>query len=75
MKFMEFEVKRFLVFTSYTNGRDVVEVNGSTVGQRLDRLVKQFPSILSNGYLIIMVSCTVMLVFILWKECLSGGIG
>ena len=29
----------------YTNGQQVVEVNGSTVGQCLDHLVKQFPGI------------------------------
>jgi molybdopterin converting factor small subunit len=29
----------------YTDGQQVVEVNGSTVGQCLDHLVKQFPSI------------------------------
>ncbi len=29
----------------YTNGQQVVEVNESTVGQCLDQLVKQFPSI------------------------------
>ena len=29
----------------YTDGREVVEVEGSTVGQCLDHLVKQFPDI------------------------------
>lgn len=29
----------------YTDGRQVVEVDGSTVGQCLDHLVKQFPNI------------------------------
>ena len=29
----------------YTNDQDVVEVNGDTVGQCLDYLVKQFPDI------------------------------
>jgi len=29
----------------YTDGQQVVEVNGSTVGQCLDQLVKQFPGI------------------------------
>ena len=29
----------------YTDDRQVVEVNGSTVGQCLDHLVKQFPGI------------------------------
>ena len=29
---------------SFTNNMEVVEVNGSTVGECLNRLVKQFPS-------------------------------
>ena len=32
-------------FERYTNDADVVEVNGSTVGQCLDNLVAQFPGI------------------------------
>ena len=32
-------------FERYTNDRDVVEVNGSTVGQCLEQLVAQLPEI------------------------------
>ena len=33
------------VLHQYTNNQEIAEVNGSTVGQCLDHLVKQFPSI------------------------------
>ena len=32
-------------FRHYANGREVVEVYGSTVGQCLNNLIRQFPSI------------------------------
>ena len=32
------------VLQTYTGGRDVVEVNGNTVGECLEDVVKQFPS-------------------------------
>jgi len=31
--------------SQHTNGQDVVEVNGSTVGQCLEQLVGQFPEL------------------------------
>jgi len=34
----------------FTNGLDVIEVSGSTVGQCLDQLVKRFPDIASEGF-------------------------
>ena len=40
---IKIDVSTFL--HKYTNGQQVVEVSGSTVGQCLDDLVKQFPSI------------------------------
>ena len=42
---MSIKINVSLFLHQYTNGREVVEVNGSTVGQCLDHLVKQFPSI------------------------------
>ena len=33
------------VLRQYTNSQQVVEIDGSTVGQCLDHLVKQFPSL------------------------------
>ena len=40
---VEIDVSSFL--KKYTKGRQIVSVAGSTVGQCLDDLVKQFPSI------------------------------
>jgi len=40
---IKIDVSTFL--HKYTNGQQVVEVSGSTVGQCLNDLVKQFPSI------------------------------
>jgi len=42
---MSIEIDVSLLSHQYTKGQQVVEVNGSTVGQCLDDLVKQFPSI------------------------------
>ena len=42
---MSIKINVSLFLHQYTNGREVVEVNGSTVGQCLDHLVKQFPGI------------------------------
>ncbi len=33
------------VLSQYTNNQQIVEVSGSTIGQCLDNLVKQFPDI------------------------------
>lgn len=41
---MSIKINVSLFLHQYTDGREVVEVNGSTVGQCLDHLVKQFPS-------------------------------
>ena len=42
---MSIKINVSLFLHQYTDGREVVEVNGSTVGQCLDHLVKQFPGI------------------------------
>jgi adenylyltransferase/sulfurtransferase len=42
---MSIKINVSLFLHQYTNGLEVVEVNGSTVGQCLDHLVKQFPGI------------------------------
>jgi len=34
----------------FTNNQDVVEVNGSTVGDCLDDMVRQYPSLGCMGY-------------------------
>ncbi len=34
----------------FTNGLNVVESNGSTVGQCLDQLIRQFPGISTEGF-------------------------
>ena len=42
---MSIKINVSLFLHQYTDGLEVVEVNGSTVGQCLDHLVKQFPGI------------------------------
>jgi molybdopterin converting factor small subunit len=42
---MSIKIDISLLSHQYTKGQQIVEVNGSTVGQCLDDLVKQFPSI------------------------------
>ena len=42
---MSIEVKISPTLTRYTNEQSVARVNGSTVGECLDDLVKQFPDI------------------------------
>ncbi len=44
---MSIEVKIPSYFQRYTNGVDIAEVNGTTVGECLHDLVKQFPDIKS----------------------------
>ncbi len=34
----------------FTNDLNVVEINGSTVGQCLDQLIRQFPGISTEGF-------------------------
>ena len=42
---MSSKIKISAMLHQYTNGQSVAEVSGSTVGQCLDHLVKQFPGI------------------------------
>ena len=42
---MSIEVKLAPIFNRYTNNQPVTEVNGSTVGECLDQLIKQFPDL------------------------------
>lgn len=42
---MSVEAKIPPVFTRYTDNQQSAEVNGSTVGECLDQLVKQFPDL------------------------------
>jgi molybdopterin converting factor small subunit len=42
---MSIEVKISPAFTRYTNNQKVARVNGKTVGECLEHLVKQFPDI------------------------------
>ena len=42
---MSIKIDVSLLSHQYTKGQRIVEVNGSTVGQCLDDLIKQFPSI------------------------------
>ena len=42
---MSIKIDISLLSHQYTKGQQIVEVNGSTVGQCLDDLVKQFPGI------------------------------
>ena len=51
----------------FTNGQAVAEVNGNTVGQYLDDLVKQFPGI-GTGLFGKMASCSTMLISMLIRR-------
>ena len=42
---MSIEVKFSPIFIRYTNNQQAAEVSGSTVGECLDHLVKQFPDL------------------------------
>ncbi len=42
---MSIEIKISPVLAQYTNNQQVARVNGSTVGECLDHLVKQFPDL------------------------------
>jgi len=42
---MSIKIDISLLSHQYTKGQQIVEVNGSTVGQCLDDLIKQFPDI------------------------------
>ena len=42
---MGIKINLYPFFHQYANGQQVVEVNGSTVGQCLDQIVTQFPEI------------------------------
>jgi len=42
---MSIEVKISPILAKYTNNHQATEVNGSTVGECLDHLVKQFPDL------------------------------
>ena len=42
---MGIKINLYPYFHQYTNGQQVAVVNGSTVGQCLDHLAKQFPGI------------------------------
>jgi molybdopterin converting factor small subunit len=43
---MSVEVKISPIFTRYTNNQKMASVNGTTVGECLDHLVKQFPDLM-----------------------------
>jgi len=42
---MSISIKIHTIFSQYTNDQSIVKVNGTTVGECLDDLVKQFPDI------------------------------
>ena len=42
---MSIKVHLYSNLQTYTDGRNVVEVNGSTIGECLNDLVKQFPEV------------------------------
>ena len=42
---MSIGVKLSSIFSRYTNNQQAAEVNGSTIGECLDHLVKQFPDL------------------------------
>lgn len=70
---MSIKVHIDLLLRDFTNGQDIVEVNGNTVGQCLKHLVEQFPSIKQwifnkDGKLL-----TDLLVFINGEFLASGG--
>ena len=54
----------------FTNNTEVMEVNGSTVGDCLNHLVKQFPGI-KKMLLLVTVNCMIMLLFILIERMLA----
>jgi len=47
---MSIKIDISLLSNQYTKGQQIVDVNGNTVGQCLDDLVKQFPSIKQGLY-------------------------
>ena len=42
---MGIKIKIHPILHQYTNNQEIAEVNGSTVGECLDDLIKQFPSV------------------------------
>ena len=57
---MTIKIKVSQILRQFTKDRDTVEVNGSTVGECLDDLVRQFPDIKKwlfdkNGILLVLI--------------------